>query len=723
MKQLLTDLGIALNFDFSYSFKGQIITLKDTVLTIDGRPVNLNSDEVKLNFPILSNKQTVKALFNNLFESVAKTKRNYFEKFEDNFDLYLSQTKYLIAIEGILLGLQKLNVGYGSDLLENVKASIHSTLRQLMYSNSNKEFSIPQRYVLAYDSEFFSKPWLDLADYIDSVKDDTSKLDKFEKELDTFDYTPYLTQEQWASATQEVYSQIADIRKEYQSFRELRDLLGDKIVELTSRKMTIRYPQLSRGNVWGWIQPLIADLKNKGIVVTVPKSLKLRDKYERQQELTQVELLSLIKTCPMSDMSGVFEKLEYETQILLLDIQTKTVKERLSYSNYRGASLMTSLLEKVTAHKDTVSFKKILGVTKFIPLPCLITFSDDLTVTEFLEHLPQGNPIVAIVEIPDKMFQEKLLKIPQETRYSLNYSITQAYVTRMSKTQKEQFLKSYSGMWNTRLETLKECAEVNYSVIKDFLMCHPQYHSAFIEVVLSHKDKATLNTLLKAEARWDNDLQKKIFKMLTIKEKLEALKSIDYSVDVGVLEIADSDMQEFLKACVTTEKLYQYTRLVEAKQDTRPLVEALDKIADYKIPASEYLIKNLPKELVIKTLGKDGFTQESARYCGYSSYENSKFTKALQQAYDRLTRKDIEEAHGKDLSNLTQGKYFAKHLTSQELETYKDNREFIRYTIDILPLKFLESFKNSEKYKWLVGDRRDSGNSNIGKTLDQRIGC
>jgi len=62
-------------------------------------------------------------------------------------------------------------------------------------------------------------------------------------------------------------------------------------------------------------------------------------------------------------------------------------------------------------------------------------------------------------------------------------------------------------------------------------------------------------------------------------------------------------------------------------------------------------------------------------------------------------------------------------LTSQELETYKDNREFIRYNIATLPLKFLESFKDSEKYKWLVGDKRDRSNSNIGNTLDQRIGC
>ena len=145
----------------------------------------------------------------------------------------MSQAKYLEAIEDILVGLQNLNVGYGSDLLANVRINIHYTLNQIMYINSNKEFLIPQRYVLAYDNNYFSQPWLDLAEYIDSVKDDTSKLDKFEKELETFDYTSYLTGQQWADATQEVYSQIADIRKEYQSFRELRDQLGNKIVELT----------------------------------------------------------------------------------------------------------------------------------------------------------------------------------------------------------------------------------------------------------------------------------------------------------------------------------------------------------------------------------------------------------------------------------------------------------------------------------------------------------
>jgi len=742
---------------FTYSIVGNDITKSNSNknwLTISAAHTNALIEHWldKVIIPQVDNTNPINATFDDLITAI-----NYLEE-------ALSKINQLKAT----------HCSYGNKGREELEIKVHSLGSKFYDKIAWKKLSTGQRLVLKKSSNRS----LNVSTYFtqslyNPVLHDSSKLEKWWKELNDFDFKKYgFNKDSLINENRNSNHYVNYAKEAYQktllkieNFQAILKEAGEDIVNWSDQKISLRFTKLGiQCKAWDineYVSAYTEHLISKGIKrVDIKKSTskgKLKDLVENGKP-TQNDLFRYYKQADISSSSAVLNfDLDLETLYLIIDSDLKCVKNKL-YDKW-GASnefkkialLLCDKSETKQDYKKIIKWAKPSSVTEKF----MIKHKDHASIQEVTEYC-QYNSMSTTEMIDEDFYQVCLTKIPSKTKFELSKGLTYQYMKRMNDTELVAMLKRIASEERSitfESDTLYNLyALVDYSLIKETILSSKLLLNHLALKIIKENDHETLIVSCdKTGSRLSCECKQEIFKILTFDEKKQVILNDSYNNFTGGIDnLSEDECLDLLKSTINSVNSGGYTTkifrcLINLKDSINPLMEANKIVAtmDYVdiLPLNDYVISALTVDTKVKLLQNRINLKDSEAYSRYSRYSHSssiiKITsKGLGHSFFHdFKRSDVAKVCASPVESQFR-KFLAHTMSREELELCANSEvrrwnkdtnatdldiSFLRLNLELFSYGYLKQFKVKEMFRKVVGDRRNTTNKSFGIKLLEKL--
>jgi len=591
------------------------------------------------------------------------------------------------------------------------------------------------------------------------VTDDDSKLKKWWKELNAFNYKKYSVSKDsiinsgsnsdsydsyYGSSAKSSYNKIT-VRIE--AFRALVADAGDDLINWSDHKISRR----STHKAWE-----LSDYTEKYCEHLAKKGIKKEDKKKSnsKQKLmdivdngdpTQDDYFRYYKQACDSDASIVIPKLDLEQLYKIIESKLKCVTSKLgdgqSYHSGDYVSVARYLGEKSVTKQD---YQKIIkwATPKNVSEEFMIKHKDHTSVTKVIEYCESSGISTSMI-IDEGFYQTCLAKIPSKVKYKLNTGLTYQYMVRMNDSEKIKMLKELGKRGNTYSiedDTLHGLyADVDYTLIKDTILDSHSFIDSMCGIVINNNDHDSMVVCAKTRGH-SLETQHKVamFDKLTFDEKKQVIVGNKSGNDFtgGIKTLNDTECLNLL-AVLTKSKIGVESYITAIfKQLTKQALPQANKIvatiADPNyMPLDEIVIEKLTVATKIVFLNNGIRLKDTSKYYSYGNKSDITSLGLGINFFSDLKRQDIDKVYPNPIS-CEYRKFLAHTMTKDELEQCVDaeinywsksthhidlQESFLRHNLDLLSYGYVKQFKEKESFRIVVGDRRDRTNKAFGEKL------
>lgn len=709
--------------------KGQVVTLVDSQVKIDGQPASVG--EVN----ILTNQQVVQ-LYDQAISQLRATPETFFDGLD--FDNLVIQSKRLIDIKNILEKIRCMNTTSYSNTAEKCREELTSLFRTIFWkyhgNNSAMESVILDDISNGYLG--YSTHCIDLNDLFNPMTDDNSAADKLFNDFHSYLFGKYVSQEQselFKNKFQEIYTTH---NLKVDTFRKFRDIAGVDIVNWGPHKFAAQGKKHNLDAcyvVQRWADKLSKYLIESGAETKPAKKTtgqKLREKAQAGDALTQADYVKLFKTTHSASAHTVIQNMSIETAVSLLEIETKNVQDKLyTSSRYDGNVSSKSLqviVDKVSIEYNPSAFEKLKTYFNkkqvyYVTWNLLSMYHDHYSLDDFaswVKRLASGGYSHNHAEIDDRFFS-KISQLQESNRFLLHSSVTHAFIQRMSLVEREEFLQAYRNVpkvlrrlgksgeyalvnWDVSAKLFFDCS---YPVIQEFIgEAHSRYETSnFIPAIVKHNDKeraiALLTEMSLSSGRED------LFSILNFDEKVKVLKENGRNnyLDINKL-FTGNERFEFAKIAVVTESLCHYVNRLD-QVDVNKLLQV--------VPETEYVYV-MPEDY----LNKDSVL----RVLRNGTWDRTYTEHTMLKLYKLISRGEFDANSPVDIS-AHKDRIILAHLMTDFEKCYVAGNDirFFQANVSLMPESYIKQFRDKAKFKEVVGDRRNPRNDRFGNALESRL--
>jgi len=680
-----------------------------------------------------------------------------------DFDTLVKEMNYLMAGISEVKSIKQRNCSYNNKSLEAIEIEADSVKNAFCSKINEYNFSHAQRLVLRrLSNRDTSVSSCDLQELYNPVTDDDSKLKKWWKELNSFNYKKYgVSKDNLIKGDDGFHranyygtnanSSYQAVRLRVEAFRALVSDAGDDLINWSDHKIS-RRSSLKAWELAHYTDLYCKHLKKKGIKkVDKKKSTakgKLVDIIEKGTP-TQEEYFRYFKQVNDCDASNVIDELDLEHLYKIIDSKLKCVTSKV-YDKWGNPSdiskkVVRNLSEKSVTKQD---YQKIIkwATPKYVSEGFMIKHKDHTSVTKVTEYCQTANMSCTEL-INDEFYQTCLVKIPENKKYNLNSGLTYQYMVRMSDSEKIKTLKSIANVRSIDLsyDTLHSLyAKVKYSLIKDIILKDSDLMEHLCGIVINNNDHASMVTCAtKVAGRLERQHKESMFKKLTFAEKKQVIKADkDHSNFTGGIKYLTNDEcldllgeiidNNFMGSYVTA--IFKHLKLngKQALPKASKIVASMDN-PDY-LPLDESVILSLNVTTKVVLLNNGISLKDTSKYYSYANKADITSLGLGFNFFHDFKRQDIDEVGNPSVSEYR--KFLAHTMTKVELEKCvsrevgrwnKDthnidlSESFFRHNLDLLSYSYVKKFKEKEPFRIVVGDRRDRSNKYFGEKLLEKM--
>lgn len=690
---------------------------------------------------------------------------------KESFDNLVREVTYLNEALNKVKYLKSLNCSYRNKDRETLESRVRMEGDKFYDAISWDALSTPQMLVLKSLSERGTDlSTSDIQDLYNPVTDSTAKLDKWHKELMSFDYKKYGISKDslLRGTTNRGYSYNVAPLSAYNSvllkiehFRAIINEAGDDLINWSNQKISLRLTKLGiKENAWeisDYVTKYNDHLTKKGVVREDKKVNTSKGKLESlvaDGKPEQDDFFRYYKQASKYDATKILDKMDLEHLFMVIDSDLKCVKDKLfdkhgtPESDFKTiANLLCGNSVTKQDYKRIIQWAKPLNVSESF----MIKHKDHASITEVSEYCITA-PISSTDYINDEFYQTCLTKIGDKTKYTLNAGLTWQYMARMNESEKVKMLKriveddsvkigmgSLYGLYN----------DVNYNLIKDTIKSDNNVLNHLALKVVKENDHDTMVFCATNCARsLDTSKKQGIFNRLTFAEKKQVIK-IDCdnglgSFTVGLKKLNDKEIFDLMTMLINDNRSQSYIitifKNLKASNNLKGIVEA-NKIVKgmdnpNTLPLSLDVIGCLSVDTKIDLLKRGIYLKDDTIYHSYNN-TTPKVSDGLGLTFfSDMRREDIDKVYDSPVSSEYRI-HIAHVMSKEELElcasselrrwstntNAKDLQEsFFRKNITLFSYGFLKRFKEKEDFRMVVGDRRDRSNKSFGDTLLKKLG-
>lgn len=680
-----------------------------------------------------------------------------------DFDTLVKQVNYLVSAIAEVKSIKGKNCSYRNKSKEVLETEANSVRNQFTGRIQEDLFSPAQQLVIRKLSrKSVSVSSSDLQDLYSPVRDDDSKLQKWWKDLNDFDYSKYdvtkesILHESSSRYSVDYYGTCA--KKAYENmlmriehFRTLVAEAGDDLINWSEQKISLRFTKLGiKCKAWevsNFTERYNMNLKKKGVKKVDKKKstskAKLTELIEKGNSTVEDNFRYYKQASPY-DASKVLGDLDLEHLYMIIDSDLKCIKNKLfdkwdkpAGDTFRIAQL---LCEKSETKKD---YKKIIkwATPALVTESFMIKHKDCASVTEVTEYCKTAT--ISLTElINEEFYQTCLVKIPENVKFGTNTGLTNQYVMRMNEAEKVKMLKriaseEYIMVDYDSLHGLY--SKVNYNLVKDIIVSDKYLKQYLCGLTIINKDHASMITCATTVASsLSHQHKQNMFEKLTYSEKKRVIKADKNNNNFkgAIALLTDKENLELLSEIVDSEFYGQYVTAIFNQLKNNKEADKIVREMQYPdyLPLNAIVIKSLSVSTKVELLNKDIYLKDDYIY---HSYNNKIATTSKELGYNFFNdfkREDINKVQSPVSSPYR--KFLAHTMTKDELEnvvgkeisrwskntSHKDlQNSFFRHNISLLSYSFVKKFKEKEAFRKVVGDRRDTSNKRFGETLLEKM--
>jgi len=691
-----------------------------------------------------------------------------------NFDTLVKEINYLMEGLDLVKSVKRVNCSYGSKSYEEVSDKCRS-LRYVFHTKIKEEKYSPAEYLtskwlLGFDTNIAS---YDIQDLYNPVTDDKSKLKKWWKDLNSFNYKKYGVNKNKViegegyydayymhSSPKKIYHRIVSL---IDNFKIILNEAGDDIINWSDQKISLRFTKLGvKCKAWdigNYLSLYKEHLQRQGVKPVDKKKTTSKGKLEdlvENGDPTQDDYFRYYKQMSGYQASNIIKKLDLEHLYKIVDSKLKCVTKKLVDKWGRFGEDAVKIAERLCELSVTQEdYTKIINwaSTDNVTLDFMIKHKDHTNTKDVMSFCFYHR--LSTREIIDEDFYNTCLaKIPKNKKFKLDEGLTWQYMIRMDDSERVATLKKIAidDSIEVNYHTLNELFDqVDYNLIRDIILKNVDLLQHLSLKIAKEND--TEGMLESAKKCCDNlsDTQKKaIFDKLTYEEKKEVIlydvqDEQDYyrqAYTGAISQLSDSENIDLLQAIIEKQRSNNYAlkifkhfyegkkikSLARANEVVRKMVN-VNHLTHEIIP---YLTVDTKVELLKKGIDLKDNTI-------YYSYHNT--TRVISNSlgtafFQDFKRKDIDKVTSSPVSSPYR-KFLGHTMTREELEKCAlseianwnfggtDNRtlenSFFRYNLDLFSYGFLKQFKEKEKFRTVVGDRRNSTNRYFGEKLLEKL--
>lgn len=698
-----------------------------------------------------------------------------------DFDDLVKESQYLYKALNRVNFIKSLNCSYGNKDRENLEnemarlgTDFYDKIRLGNYSPSEQ---LVIRRAFEKDNYISSS---ELEELYNPITNDDSKLQKWWKELNAFDYQKYGYSTKSILDNKESYSHFCAPKKSYEivlesieRFQTILKEAGDDIVNWSDQKISLRFTKLGikckAYEISSFVSAYQEHLLKNGVEKVEVKANTSKGKLEdtvNKGKASVEDCFRYYKQATPSGASGVLDNLDLAHLYLLIESDLKCVTSKIykEYSNGQregfsddGVKIARLMCEKSVTKED---YKKIFGwaKAKHVNLAFMMKHKDHANLTEITEFCKANGEIPIGMLIDEDFYQTCLLRIPDETRYLLNPALTYQYMIRMNEAEKVAMLKRISKAKAIQLrdETLYHLyTNVNYSLIQGTIVNDKHLLRNLARKVVNENDHPTMVLASKEVSDLLNlDQKRSIFQALTSEEKIEVLEhnaKANKSDFTGAVEnLNDEEVIELLKRIIEDSRASNYVTKIfkhftlnkrnRANKEANKIVKAMENVD--ALPLNNVTMSCMFVDTKIELLNKHINLRDENDYRHGYSFGGTHTIKKLSVGLGKIffgdfKREDILKVYGEsELTCCEYSKFLGHILTKEELEKCVDNEtnywtkdtkqtvledSFLRLNLELLSYGFLKRFKEKINFRIVVGDRRNGQNAFFGERLLKKL--
>jgi len=675
-----------------------------------------------------------------------------------NFDTLVKEINYLMAGLGKVKSIKQRNCSYNNKSLELIEIEVETIKDDFCSKIPESNFSQAQNLILkSLSHRSTSISSCEIQELYNPVTDDDSKLQKWWKELNSFNYKKYGVDKTSVLTGITNYSgnyngnyygssarsSFNTVTLRIESFRALVAEAGDDLINWSDHK-------ISRRGTKAWelseyTGKYCEHLKKKGIKKADKKKTskgKLKDIIVNG-EPTQDEFFRYYKQASGLDATGVIKELDLEHLYLIIDSTLKCVTSKLECRwGGRGGDdfniVVQQLCEKSVTKQD---YQKIIkwATPKHVNEAFMVKHKDHTSVTKVKEYCETAN-ISTSMFIDDEFYHTCLDKIPANVKYTLNKGLTYQYMVRMNDSEKIKILKEIAnGGIDISYDTLHGLySKVNYNLIKDTILKDHSLIESMCGIVINNNDHASMIKCSELGNSLETQHKVGIFDKLTFEEKKVVVinNKSDNAFTGGIKTLDDTECLNLLADLIKSEHDVGSYITAIFERITRSALPQANKIvatiADPNyIPFDESVIKKLSVATKIVLLNNGIDLKEDTSYYSYSRQAPKTPLSLGKNFFSDFRRQDIDKVYQNPM-HCEYSKFLAHTMTKAELEQCVDSeinywnknthnldlqQSFLRHNIDLLSYGYVKQFKEKESFRIVVGDRRDRANKAFGIDL------
>lgn len=653
------------------------------------------------------------------------------------------------------------------EIIDSINNQFYSGETQWGSSREGKQLSVPQRFVireLSNDNLFNYVSTWDFTDLYNCVKNDTSKINSYYKELTSFPYGKYGADKKFTliQITLKKEKALSIIK----AFNFIKNQAGTDLVNWSPQKVTRRlnnngYASHGYYSISHWITEQIKANGKKEIVKEkkLNSIQKIQEKIKKDIELTQAELICVFKNGYTDQFAWALNRMDYDSLKELMESNLKAVNKKLhpfnlSFQDKKTDNQMKnfsrrasnvfegdkkefrSLFEYVIAHesglgnltwdflykhkqwvpsKDIVEFAKI---NSCLPDDWADAIPNDLWTTHFseLDHR-------TIMNISNLVTKEFVRRLPNELKITILPILTKKRVNVLENSM-HFMLDDYHQDWDFE-DSLFNTEHFNglynnveWEVIREAVLKDKNLMLEAIDLILTNEDKEIARKMLvqySGSFYYDNKAHK-LLNLFDLKNKTDiVLKATEITKsfsnhydDVIQKAFPKKEDLEYLFKEILKDNNHAYTNKIfsifECKKFNFETLnsELLNCSCGLGFPINEITVNHLTKEVRLHL---------SKQFSNLSSDRRPDINEAYAKFYKGFTKQDVLDTIGENFIHRTDNIYFLNVMTKEEkiLACEKDSN-FLRVHFKKMPYDYLRKYKDKTKLKDLVGDCRDRNN-------------
>lgn len=705
-----------------------------------------------------------------LREAIERNNKDIFKK--ANFDEVVENIKLVEKARDTLISVRLCNISYGrGNRKEKMKQEINALLNSFYHGNDYYKFrdklSITENIVLnkisngRYFNDVCSE---DFADKYDCLKQDKTKLNSLFKDLTSYPYDKYGIDT--SEVQKDIKISLDTAQNKIAAYEMIVTKAGDDLVSWSQQKISRMLNAsdikgVSYWNISGWLDEKKEDLLSKGVEVKVskPKTNKIDAlKNKLGCDLTQDELLRLFKAGHNNRI--LVSHMTLDTLNLVLSSPLKCISKHYldkwnRLNNEVGTDLINRFCEIAPKNKSSLNtitsfINRTQGDVRKIKEEYFFACEEFLDEKLVLKYLASKD-----IEVTASFYDKFLKNLDYRTILNLNSNVTKEFVSRLNEDEKVSILPRLFGKfldkkgnslnyifedyaWDgldqvnyNRKDTTDLYSDVDWSLIRKEVLSDSKIRVKTVPLMVKNNDLETAEVTARNDYRdISQEERESLLGMFDMDTKIDIMVTCSqgnyyygtYTESIPNIITNENDLLSLFKVSLEESESNDFiSKIVQIalkrKYNLDLFRETIVNTDIGSFHVTDIILKLLDKKTKLHLLKEniDLKTSQNNTYYRRSNYTDH----SIGEFFKGLTRKDIESVYG---SNLSESKYYLylNHLMTDEerIECCKYDNTFLKQHLKDIPYSYLKKYEDKNKFKELVGDRRNTENNNLGTRLE-----